>query len=69
LYGEALSMALPQSNFNWSINPQLLIDKLPLMKIDGDDGFVAEVDISIFIYKFHLFFLLIIPISNSSLFT
>jgi hypothetical protein len=50
LYGHALSMSLPQSNFQWmecTLERQHLIANLATMNISGDKGFVAEVDLII----------------------
>jgi hypothetical protein len=51
LYGQALSMSLPQKNFKWVEDMEMqkrLVESLPHMNvIRGKRGFVAEVDLEI----------------------
>ncbi|MCP4457066.1 MAG: hypothetical protein GY816_03415, partial [Cytophagales bacterium] len=45
LYGNALSMKLPQRDFQWVDNPENI--NIPALDINGDTGYVFEVDLHI----------------------
>ena len=45
LYGHALSKRLPKSNFQWLTDAELLSLNVPLLDVDGDTGYLFEVDL------------------------